>query len=80
MIIRIHHPAPAYDSYRAACVQSLFNAGGIGFVQKLLTHKDPSLTQRYAHLEDSALKNSASLVGDFLADSIQPDGDADNSR
>ncbi|WP_165079265.1 MULTISPECIES: GNAT family N-acetyltransferase [unclassified Desulfovibrio] len=31
MIIRIHHPAPAYDSYRAACVQSLFNADGIGF-------------------------------------------------
>lgn len=31
MIIRIHHPAPAYDSYRAACVKSLFNTDGIGF-------------------------------------------------
>lgn len=31
MIVSIHHPAPQYDSYRAACVQSLFNAEGIGF-------------------------------------------------
>lgn len=31
MNIQIHHPAPGYDSYRAACVRSLFNADGIGF-------------------------------------------------
>lgn len=31
MNVRIHHPAPAFDSYRAACVQSLFNVEGIGF-------------------------------------------------
>lgn len=31
MNIRIHHPAPTFDSYRAACVQSLFNVEGIGF-------------------------------------------------
>ena len=31
MKVRIHHPAPAFDSYRAACVQSLFNVEGIGF-------------------------------------------------
>lgn len=53
------------------------NGVPLSHVQKLLTHKDPSLTQRYAHLEDSALKNSASLVGDFLTDSVQPD-EADN--
>ena len=44
------------------------NGVPLSHVQKLLTHKDPSLTQRYVHLEDSALKNSASLVGDFLED------------
>ena len=31
MRVRIHHPALAFDSYRAACVQSLFNVEGIGF-------------------------------------------------
>lgn len=56
------------------------NGVPLSHVQKLLTHKDPSLTQRYAHLEDSALKNSASLVGDFLADPVQPEGDNGSSR
>lgn len=51
------------------------NGVPLSHVQKLLTHKDPSLTQRYAHLEDSALKNSASLVGDFLADATHSDED-----
>lgn len=31
MKVSIHHPAPVFDSYRAACVRSLFNADGIGF-------------------------------------------------
>lgn len=31
MKIHIRHPAPTFDSYRAACVQSLFNVEGIGF-------------------------------------------------
>lgn len=31
MMISIHHPAPGYDSYRAALVRSLFNVDGIGF-------------------------------------------------
>ena len=31
MKIAIHHPAPTFDSYRAALVRSLFNADGIGF-------------------------------------------------
>ena len=45
------------------------NGVPLSHVQKLLTHKDPSLTQRYAHLEDEALKNAAKMVGDFLHDS-----------
>ena len=43
------------------------NGVPLSHVQKLLTHKDPSLTQRYAHLEDKALKNAAAQVGNFLA-------------
>jgi site-specific recombinase XerD len=42
------------------------NGVPLSHVQKLLTHKDPTLTQRYAHLEDQALKNAANTVGQLL--------------
>ena len=42
------------------------NGVPLSHVQKLLTHKDPTLTQRYAHLEDQALKKAAEKVSDFL--------------
>lgn len=35
-------------------------------LQKLLTHKDPKTTQRYAHLRDEALKQAANLVGSII--------------
>jgi len=47
------------------------NGVPLSHVQKLLTHKDPSLTQRYAHLEDKALKNAADAVGNFLNAAIE---------
>lgn len=31
MNVSIHYPAPSFDSYRAACVRSLFNVDGVGF-------------------------------------------------
>ena len=31
-------------------------------LQKLLTHKDPRMTQRYAHLRDEALKKASSVA------------------
>jgi integrase len=42
------------------------NGVPLSHVQKLLTHKDPTLTQRYAHLEDEALKRAAAAVSGFL--------------
>lgn len=42
------------------------NGVPLSHVQRLLTHKDPSLTQRYAHLEDEALRQAAENVGSFL--------------
>lgn len=51
------------------------NGVPLSHVQKLLTHKDPSLTQRYAHLEDEALKLAANTVGDFLSVSEKQDED-----
>lgn len=35
-------------------------------LQKLLTHKSPEMTQRYAHLRDEALKRASNLAGDLI--------------
>ncbi len=35
-------------------------------LQKLLTHKTPQMTQRYAHLRDEALKRAADVVDDII--------------
>jgi integrase len=36
-------------------------------LQKLLTHKDPKMTQRYAHLRDEALKRASDIAGDIIS-------------
>ena len=35
-------------------------------LQKLLTHKSPMMTQRYAHLRDETLKRASDLAGDLI--------------
>jgi len=35
-------------------------------LQKLLTHKTPAMTQRYAHLRDGALRRASDLAGDLF--------------
>ncbi|MBL7180283.1 MAG: site-specific integrase [Desulfobacterales bacterium] len=35
-------------------------------LQKLLTHKDPTMTQRYAHLRDETLKKASDLAGSII--------------
>jgi integrase len=35
-------------------------------LQKLLTHKSPLMTQRYAHLRDQALRQAADLAGNII--------------
>jgi integrase len=40
-------------------------------LQKLLTHKSPMMTQRYAHLRDEALKKAAEVAVDIVADAIK---------
>lgn len=39
-------------------------------LQKLLTHKSPLMTQRYAHLRDEALKKASDLAGDIIGDAL----------
>ncbi len=35
-------------------------------LQKLLTHKSPQMTQRYAHLRDEALRQASNVAGDII--------------
>ncbi len=35
-------------------------------IQKLLTHKSPIMTQRYAHLRDESLRNASTLSGQII--------------
>jgi integrase len=39
-------------------------------LQKLLTHKSPLMTQRYAHLRDIALKRASDLAGELIDQAI----------
>lgn len=40
-------------------------------LQKLLTHKDPKMTQRYAHLRDETLKRAADLAGELITGEVR---------
>jgi integrase len=44
-------------------------------LQKLLTHKSPAMTMRYAHLRDSALKKASDLAGDIISQAMNGDKD-----
>lgn len=39
-------------------------------LQKLLTHKSPTMTQRYAHLRDEALRRAAELAGELINQTV----------
>jgi integrase len=39
-------------------------------LQKLLTHKSPTMTQRYAHLRDEALRRASDLAGELLTQAV----------
>lgn len=41
-------------------------------LQKLLTHKSPQMTQRYAHFRDEAMQRASNTVDDILSDAMQP--------
>lgn len=47
---------------------SLASSGKVDMyvLQRLLTHKDARMTQRYAHLRDSSLRQASDLMGDLV--------------
>ena len=48
-------------------------------LQKLLTHKSPLMTQRYAHLRDEALRRASDLAGDMITRAMNGAG-AENKK
>lgn len=58
----------ALHGLRHVYASMLASSGEVGMytLQKLLTHRDPKMTQRYAHLRDEALKRASNLAGDIV--------------
>ncbi len=58
----------ALHGLRHVYASMLASSGEVGMytLQKLLTHKDPRMTQRYAHLRDEALKRASDLAGSII--------------
>jgi integrase len=54
---------------RHAYASMLASSGEVDMytLQKLLTHKDPRMTQRYAHLRDETLKRASEVAGNIIA-------------
>jgi integrase len=44
-------------------------------LQKLLTHKSPVMTQRYAHLRDETLRKASNLAGDIINQAVKQNED-----
>jgi integrase len=42
-------------------------------LQKLLTHKSPQMTQRYAHLSDKSLRRASDLAGELIEQAVKED-------
>lgn len=59
---------------RHAFASMLASSGQVDMytLQRLLTHKSPMMTQRYAHLRDTTLKKAADLAGETVLNLIGP--------
>ena len=53
---------------RHAFASHLASSGEVDLytIQRLLTHKSPAMTMRYAHLRDEALRRASNLVGELI--------------
>jgi integrase len=67
----------ALHGLRHVYASMLASSGEVGMytLQKLLTHKSPQMTQRYAHLRDEALKQASELAGDIVTQASKQNSD-----
>lgn len=59
----------ALHGLRHVFASSLASSGQVDMyvLQRLLTHKDPRMTQRYSHLRDDVLRRASNLAGELVA-------------
>lgn len=77
-IVRIKKAANLPDGFRPlhglrhVYASMLASSGQVDMytLQKLLTHKSPQMTQRYAHLRDDTLKRASNLAGTLVNEAI----------
>ena len=57
---------------RHAFASRLASSGAVDMytLQKLLTHKSPVMTQRYAHLRDESLRKASELAGTLVGEAV----------
>jgi integrase len=52
----------------------------IATLQKLITHKSPQMTQRYAHLRDEALRKASELAGSLITKASTQKNNSENRK
>jgi len=62
----IKHPPAAWPPPCLRLHANILGQVDKNTLQKLLTHKDPKMTQRYARLRDETLKKASNLAGDII--------------
>ncbi len=67
----------ALHGLRHAFASMLASSGEVDMytLQKLLTHKSPIMTQRYAHLRDETMKRASALAGNIIANAARENGE-----
>ena len=68
----------ALHGLRHAYASMLASSGEVDMytLQKLLTHKSPIMTQRYAHLRDESLRKAAALAGNMIEQAANQESQA----
>jgi integrase len=74
-MIRCWHPPDFRPNHglRHTFASHLASSGEVDLytLQRLMTHKSPMMTQRYAHLRDEALKRGANVMGKIVAAAME---------
>lgn len=70
----------ALHGLRHAYASMLASSGQVDMytLQKLLTHKSPIMTQRYAHLRDDTLRKASTLAGNIIQQAAEKAEDRQN--
>lgn len=87
LLWKIRKPAELPEGFRCfhglrhVYASNLVSSGRVDLftLSKLLTHKDPTMTRRYAHLRDQALKDASNLAGELISQATneKPEGEGE---